>query len=157
MKIFVSSTYEDLSEHRRAVEDSFLISGIQFNAMEHFGSTPRPSITTCLNAVAISDTFVGIVGVRYGESPPHTARSYTEREYRKARAQGMPALMFLIDERNASVPAHYVTRETAVQQDRLKKLKAVILNNHTVTFFKTPEDLARLVLASIIREFGVVS
>ena len=27
---------------------------------------------------------------------------------------------------------------------------------HTVTFFKTPDDLARLVLASLIKELGVI-
>jgi hypothetical protein len=124
--------------------------------MEHFAAGPRPAIRTCLDAVAVSDTFIGILGVRYGGCPPGGVQSYTEREYRLAKSKGMPILMFLIDERNANVPAQYVNMETAEQRDKLKRFKECVLRHHTVTFFKTPEDLARLVLASLIREFGVL-
>ena len=160
MKIFISSTYEDLIEHRNTVESSLSISSINYNAMEHFGSTPRPTIQTCLNTVSASDVFIGILGVRYGGCPPGRKLSYTEREYRLARQLAnssiMPIFMFLIDERNASVPAQYVGLETPQQQERLRLFKEFILRYHTVTFFKTPEDLARLVLASLIRELGVL-
>jgi hypothetical protein len=64
MKVFLSSTYEDLLLHRRIVEDSLSISSIQFNAMEHFGSTPCPPMQTCLKAVDSSDVFIGALGVR---------------------------------------------------------------------------------------------
>lgn len=132
------------------------ISRIDYNAMEHFGSTPRPTIQTCLSAVAASDAFVGVLGVRYGGCPPGGKQSYTAREYRLARQRAIPIFMFLIDERNASVPAQYVSMETPQQQQRLRCLKEFILRQHTVTFFKNPEDLARLVLASLIRELGVL-
>ena len=59
----------------------------------------------------------------------------------------MPIFMFLIDLRNATVPAQYVNMETPQQQDRLQRLRDFILSHHTITFLKTPEDLARLVLA----------
>jgi len=70
MKVFISSTYEDLASHRNMVETSLMISGIPYNAMEHFGSTPRPTIRTCLDSVAASDVFLGIIGVRYGGCLP---------------------------------------------------------------------------------------
>jgi len=155
MRIFLSSTYEDLVVHRRIVEHSFAISGIDYNAMEHFASTPRPPIQTCLNAVRASDVFVGVLGVRYGGSPTGRQRSYTEREYRLAKSLAIPILMFLIDMRNASVPPALISDETPQQQEKLRDLKEFVLRQHTVTFFTTPEDLARLVLASVIREFGV--
>lgn len=142
------------------VESSLSISNVDYNAMEHFGSTPIPTIQTCLDAVSASNVFIGILGVRYGGSPPGRILSYTEREYRLARQLAnenkMPIFMFLIDERNASVPAHYVGLETPQQQERLRHFKGFILRHHTVTYFKTPEDLARLVLASLIRELGVL-
>ena len=156
MKLFLSSTYEDLALHRRAVEDSFAISGIQYNAMEHFGSTPQPPIQTCLNAVDSSDTFIGVLGVRYGGTPPKCCQSYTQREYGRARSNGVPILMFLIDERDATVAPQYVMNETPDQQRRLRALKDFVCKHHTVTFFKNPDDLARLVLASLIREFGAL-
>jgi hypothetical protein len=156
MRVFLSSTYEDLAQHRSAVENSLSISGIPYNAMEHFGSTPRPPIQTCLDAVRASDAFVGILGVRYGGCPPGKVRSYTEREYRCAKQQGMPVFMFLIDGRDASVPAQYVGLETPEEQGRLRAFKGLVLSHHTVTFFTNPHDLARLVLASLIKELGVL-
>jgi len=156
MRIFISSTYEDLADHRTTLEGSLSISAIDYNAMEHFGSTPRPAIQTCLDAVAASDAFVGVLGVRYGGCPPGGKRSYTEREYRLAKSRGMPIFMFLIDGRNASVPAQYVSMESPAHQHRLRRFKEFVARHHTITFYKTPEDLARLVLASLIREFGVL-
>lgn len=155
MRVFVSSTYEDLADHRQAVEQSLALSDIDYNAMEHFASSSSPPLQTCLDAVEQSDVFVGILGVRYGGSPPGGKLSFTEREYRLARSLGMPTLMFLIDERNAAVAPQQITRETPDQQRRLRTLKAFVLRHHTVTFFTTPADLARLVLASIIREIGI--
>lgn len=158
MRVFISSTYEDLALHRSTLETSFAISGIDFNAMEHFGSRPSPPIETCLDAVDASDAFIGIIGVRYGGTPPHGVQSYTEREYRRARRRGpdFPIFMFLIDERDAAVAPRYVGMETMEQQQRLQSLKVFIRNHHTVTFFKNEDDLARLVLASLIRELGVL-
>ena len=156
MRIFISSTYEDLTDHRSTVESSLDISRISYNAMEHFGSNPRPTIQTCLNAVEASNAFVGILGVRYGGSPPGGILSYTEREYRLARQKRIPVFMFLIDERNAVVPAQYVGMETPQQQLKLRCLKEFVLRHNTVTFFKNPDDLARLVLASLIGELGVL-
>lgn len=156
MIVFLSSTYEDLAMHRSTVEDSLAISSIQYNAMEHFGSNPRPPIQTCLNAVDSSDAFIGVLGVRYGGTPPRCRQSYTEREYRRARSTDLPILMFLIDERDAAVAPQYVVNETPDQQRRLRALKDFVCRHHTVTFFKNPDDLARLVLASLIREFGAL-
>ena len=156
MKVFLSSTYQDLDAHRSTVENSFSISDIDYNAMEHFGSTLSPPLQTCLDAVRDSDVFVGVLGVRYGSSPPGRILSFTEREYREARLLGMPILMFLIDMRNALVKPELIQNETAEQQARLVNFKSYVINHHTVTYFTSPEDLARLILASIIKEFGVI-
>jgi len=156
MRVFLSSTYEDLTEHRITVEASFAMSGIDYNAMEHFGSNPRPPIQTCLTALDASDVFVGVLGVRYGGCPRGGLQSYTEREYRHARTRNVPIFMFLIDERNAAVPPQHIIGETPQQQTRLQSFKNFACRHHTVTFFRTPDDLARLVLASLIRELGVL-
>lgn len=155
MRVFVSSTYEDLALHRGKVEDSLAMSGIAYNAMEHFAASSSPTIHTCLQAVGASNVFVGILGVRYGSSPPGCQLSYTEREYKHARSLKIPIMMFLIDMRKASVNPDVIASETHEQHQRLDQFKGFVRKHHTVTFFTTPEDLARLVLASIIREFGV--
>ena len=110
--IFVSSTYQDLAEHRQVLETSLSISGMGFNAMEHFGATPSPPLQTCLDAVEASDIFVGVVGVRYGASPPGGRRSYTEREYRLARSLGKDIFMFLVDMDLAAVAPAFAAQES---------------------------------------------
>jgi hypothetical protein len=156
LKVFLSSTFQDLVEHRSLAEASLATCGIPFNAMEHFGSTPQPPIDTCLAAVDASDVFVGVLGVRYGGSPPGLMRSYTEREYLRALGRGIPVFVFLIDETLAAVAPHHYLSETQDQQLRLQRFKDNVKRKHTVSFFRTPDDLARLILASFIRELGVI-
>jgi len=156
MRVFLSSTYEDLAAHRQSVELSLSISGIPYNAMEHFGAVPTPPLKTCLDVVKASDVFLGVIGVRYGSSPGKAVLSYSEREYRGAKAAKLPILMFLIDMRNAAVAPHFVSGESPEQQRRLAEFKKRAKAGHTVTYFTTPEDLARVVLASLIRQFGVI-
>jgi Domain of unknown function (DUF4062) len=156
MRIFLSSTYEDLIDHRQSVELSLSMSDIPYNAMEHFGSSSTPPVKTCLDAVKASDVFVGIIGVRYGSSPANGVLSYTEREYRTAKKLAIPILMFLIDMTNAFIPARFLNSETPDRQARLARLKNQIQRERTVTFFTTPDNLTCIVLASLIREFGVI-
>ena len=154
MRIFLSSTYEDLKAHRQKVEDSFAISGLDYNAMEHFGSTANPPIQICLQAVEQSDVLIAVLGVRYGSCPPKGKRSFTEREYLHARSHKIPILPFMIDMRNALVVPNLMHNESPEQQRRLDLFKALAEKEHGVTYFTTPADLARLVLASLIRQFG---
>lgn len=154
-RAFVSSTYQDLIAHRQAVESSLALSGIAYNAMEHFGSSSNPPLKTCLEAVEQSELFIGILGVRYGASPPNSKLSFTEREYNHAITLGIPILMFLIDEREAAIAPQFFLGETADQQQRLRALKDKVQKSHTVTYFKNPDDLARVVLASMIRQMGI--
>jgi len=154
MRLFLSSTYEDLKPHREKVENSFAISGLEYNAMEHFGSTANPPIQTCLEAVERSDVLIAVIGVRYGSCPPRCKRSFTEREYRHAKLHNIPILPFMIDMRNARVAPTFMHNESPEQQSRLTSFKALAEREHAVTYFTTPDDLARLVLASLIRQFG---
>jgi hypothetical protein len=156
MRLFLSSTYEDLVVHRQNVENSFAISGLEYNAMEHFGSTAKPPIQTCLEAVEDSDGFIAVLGVRYGSCPPGGRRSFTEREYRHARAHDIPTLVFLIDMRNALVAPNLIHDESPEQQRRLEEFKQFAGAEHGVSYFTTPEDLSRLVLASVIRQFAEI-
>ncbi len=84
MRVFISSTYSDLMDYRGAVINALQLAGLNFEAMEFFTSDPRPPLKVVLERLADCDTYVGILGARYGESPPGRKRSYTELEYRFA-------------------------------------------------------------------------
>ena len=148
-KAFVGSTYDDLKSHRAVVEASLEKSGYEFNGMEHFAAEPRPPLDVCLEAVRRSDVFIGILGVKYGSCPPGQRLSYTEREYRLARALGKPVFMFVIDEQNARIAPQYVETdpEKAARLDRLKKR---VLKYHNVARFTSEDNLAWQILASLM-------
>lgn len=46
MRVFVSSTYRDLVEHRRAVAEALERLGLQLERMEAFGARPRTALAT---------------------------------------------------------------------------------------------------------------
>lgn len=69
MKVFLSSTYNDLTDHRRAAHDALEQLGLQVIWMEAFGARPVDSTTACLNEVEESDLFVGIYAHRYAPIP----------------------------------------------------------------------------------------
>jgi Domain of unknown function (DUF4062) len=70
-------------------------------AMEDYVADDRRPLGRCLDDVADGSIYVGIYAHRYGYIPPHDnpeRRSITELEYRHARANGKPCLIFLLDE-----------------------------------------------------------
>ena len=59
--------------------------------MESFGAQPDPPLDVCLRELRKSDVVVLIVGPRYG-SLLLQGISYTQAEFREARALGIPVL-----------------------------------------------------------------
>jgi len=97
-KVYVSSTFRDLRDCRRAVEEAVRLLGHQDVAMEHYGADPRPPLDKCLRDVEASDVYLGIFGRRYGWVPPGSTQSITEQEYRHAVRSDKEILLFVLDE-----------------------------------------------------------
>lgn len=141
VKVFLSSTWLDLQLEREAVQTALhRLRETKFVGMEYFGSRDESTRRASLDEVDRSDLYIGIFGGRYGSG-------ITEAEYRRARANGLPCLIYVKDE--ASVLPQW--RETDPdKQDRLTKLKEE-LHRHTVSEFKEPEELAAKVTADVHR------
>jgi hypothetical protein len=148
VKIFISSTYEDLKSHRAVLEASLLKSAYQFDGMEHFTADSQPPIEVCLDAVRRSDVFIGILGMRYGSCPRGNRLSYTEREYRLAYTLKKPIFMFLIDEQKATIVPRDIENDRN-KAEKLQVLKERVLKRHNVARFTTDDNLAWQVLASL--------
>jgi hypothetical protein len=153
-KVFLSSTWMDLKEHRRAVVDALERlrhqgRDVQWLGMEAFGARDELPADACLQFVEQADVYVGIFGVRYGSRDPRSGLSMTEAEYRHAVELGRPRLLFIVDEENALVrPAHF-ERDMESQQFLLR-LKADARRERVVDFFTTPEDLAGKVVIALL-------
>ena len=99
--IYISSTYEDLKDHREAVYRALRRLGHDVHAMEDYVATDARPLDKCLGDVAAADVYLGIFAWRYGFVPNKDnpqGQSITEREYRHAVERGKPCLIFLLHE-----------------------------------------------------------
>ena len=101
--VFISSTGEDLKEHREQAARAASASGFSPRMMEYFpASGQMPSLPACLKMVEQAEVVVVIVAHRYGwvpDDPPNPdAKSITWLECEHAwQVTGKEVLAFLVD------------------------------------------------------------
>ena len=149
-KIYISSTYRDLAEHREAVYDALRQMRHDVVSMEDYTATSKPPLEKCLEDVAACDIYVGIFAWRYGYRPPGREESITELEYRQAEQSDVDRLVFLLEE-SAAWP------EESVDDDRtaIERLRSELQSRHVVAFFSSAEELATdasVAVANLTRE-----
>jgi hypothetical protein len=139
-KVFISSTFEDLIPEREKVIYVLNRLHLFYNAMEFFGARTDKSLETCLMEIKQSDIYIGILGHKYGSKINKLGISYTEFEYNEATKLELPRLIYMKDPNIPILPTHIESNpENAILlNDFVKKLKT----NHTIAYFKSPEDLA---------------
>jgi Domain of unknown function (DUF4062) len=144
MKIFISSTFEDLKEHRKAVEKILNRSREQFVGMEHFGSRPSEPKEVCFNEVEQCEFFIGIYAHRYGYIPNGDDASITEQEFDYAVKLQRPCYCYIIDD-NHPWPPMLIENNPS-----LKKFKAKV-SEFVRSKFTTPDNLAKQIVADLKR------
>jgi|GEM_PF-817708 len=93
MKIYLSSTLDDLRDYRAGVMDALRKDG--HVVVDSYLATPQPTLQQCVDDVRGCDIYVGVFAWRYGWLPPGQSQSITELEYRAALDAGKPRLIFL--------------------------------------------------------------
>jgi hypothetical protein len=88
MKVFISSTYEDLKQYRLAAIE--IVNRYQCIplAMEFFMANPGEPKEVCDNEIKKCDVFVGIYAHRYGFIPDNETKFITQLEYELAKNLG---------------------------------------------------------------------
>lgn len=167
LRVLISSTAIDLTDHRESVADAILRLEHLPIAMEHFGAVARPPLDVCRDKVLGSDVVVVMIAHRYGWVPSEEhggdgRKSITWYEVEIALAKGIPVLAFLVDEnhpwslpkeqdllKDADTPEKMVRVGENVQA--LKEFQAFLKSGAGLTcdFFTTPDDLAKRVVASL--------
>lgn len=154
--IFVGSTYEDVKKYRTAVRETLHRLETIVRGMEYFGSKPGSPKEECLKAVRNCSVYVGIFAMRYGSIDEETGKSMTHIEYDEAQLLRLPTLIYLIDEDKQPVIPKFV--DIGESARKLVDLKAELKRRFTVSFFTTPEDLAKRVsqdLPPVLENIGV--
>ena len=86
-RIFVSSTYVDLIEYRKAAEKAINDQRQKYEGMEYMGAMAEEPTQACLDLVEKCDLFIGIYAWRYGYIPKSSDISITEEEYQEKKVK----------------------------------------------------------------------
>jgi hypothetical protein len=145
--VFVSSTFDDLADHRDAViaalQDTLLP-----NAMEFKGARSGTPLSNCLHWVRDSDVYLGIVGMRYGSIHTPTGRSFIELEYDEAVRLQLPRLVYLIDEDRHPIAPRLMDRDDKAV--RLDAFKSRLRQDNIVATFTSIENLTYQVVRDLL-------
>jgi uncharacterized protein DUF4062 len=172
MRIFVSSTFEDLREHRSAAIRVLRQLGHEVLAMEDLVAASAAPLVKVIEMIDRSDAYVGIFAWRYGYVPgrdsspaPQThappvkdakwgETSITHYEYLRALERQLPVMAFLLDERCAWPPQlidgfDTTNPEAPKNADRIRALRLELQQQKIVSWFTTPADLEARVSAAV--------
>ena len=159
LKVYISSTYEDLKEYRSIVYDTLRQWRKDVIAMEDYTAADKRPLQKCLEDVASSDIYVGIFAWRYGYIPNDNNKdnnpnnlSITELEYRKAKEKEIPCLIFLLDKDEWSLRFSDGTPQSGTKGDDINRLRNELKKNHSISFFKSPDELAKQVSIAVANE-----
>jgi len=143
-KIYISSTFEDLKDHREAVYKTLRQWGHDVIAMEDDVASDARPLDQCLENVLRSDVYIGLFAWRYGYVPPGQEKSITQLEYECARQAEKTCLIFLLHE-----DADWKIKFMDADRTQIEEFKRKLQTDHVVQFFKTVEDLKAKVSASL--------
>lgn len=166
MRIFVSSSFSDLVEHRTAAIRVLRQLGHEVLAMEDMVAGATAPLPKVMEMVDRAEAYVGIFAWRYGYVPPvippglvmngavpgHT--SITEYEYLRAKQRKLPIMAFLLDERTPWNPLlvdgfDRSRTDAPGNAEDIRKLRNELQQERVVSWFTTPSDLEARVSAAV--------
>ncbi len=158
MRIYLSSTYEDLEEYRRTVYTALRKAGHEVFAMEEYVACDERPLDKCLNDVAKTDLYVGLFAFRYGYVPPaghenKDSLSITELEYRSAANNpSIRCITYVLDE---SVPWPNIYKDSWTGKNEtgqsIERLREYLCTETLTPSFTSPHQLASEVQAAVSR------
>lgn len=151
-QVFVSSTFTDLAAERAEVIQAIWELDCIPTGMEAFVASNEGQWEVIKRVIDECDYYVLIVGGRYGSVTPEGI-SYTEKEYRYAKKQGLPVLAFVHGDPD-NIPVGKSEKDPALQA-RLDSFRADVMVEHPIRRWTTAAELGGLVSRSLVREIKV--
>lgn len=154
-QIFISSTYKDLKDERRKVQDTIL-SMYQFPiGMEMFSAGHEEQWEIIQETIDSSDYYVLIIGHKYGsiiEKGEYAGNSFTQKEFRYALNKKIPILAFLIDDNVAVTPDRM--ENDVDKRKKLEEFKNEVKDGRMVEWWTSIEDLASKVSIALTKQIN---
>ena len=160
-KVYISSTYRDLAEHRLKVLEFFHKKTMQqyFDvvSMEGYVANDIEPRLECIDDVKNCSVYILILAKRYGYIPPELAInpeqiSITELEYNAAVASSKPILVFFCDETVAFEDDNDEAKKAKLKQFKQKVQSTKMM--HPIGFTNS-YHLALQVAESIINRYSL--
>ena len=146
-QVFVSSTFIDLHEERKAVTWEVLKAGHIPVGMENFSAYDDRGWKVINRTLETTDYYVLILAGRYGSIDESIGTSWTEREYRRATELGIPVLAFVREKK--CIPGDQV--DTDEKAKKLADLISDVGNMRLREMWTTADDLRSKVGMALLK------
>lgn len=150
-QVFVSSTYEDLKEERKAISQALLECDCIPAGMELFPASNKKSWDIIKKVIDDSDYYLLVIAGKYGSTTRDENNriiSYTEKEYNYACSINKPIIAFIHSDIGNIVSSK--VEETKVGKQRLERFKNRIKNSQMqVAFWRDVGTLVSAIKDSI--------
>lgn len=146
-QVFVSSTYRDLVDERKAVIHALLELDCIPAGMELFPAADEDAWTLIKEVIDGCDYYVLILAGKYGSTHPDGV-GYTEMEFDYAVGVGKPIIVFLHENPESLSAAD--SEKTEAMQTKLNAFREKAQTKHC-KYWSTPEDLGGKVSRSLIQ------
>jgi hypothetical protein len=144
-QIFISSTFRDLQEERKAVTWALLSARHIPAGMENFTPSDDRGWKTILSVIDKSDYYILILAGQYG-SLDTDGLSWTEREYDYAVLKKIPVLAFIREK--SHIPASLFDTDLDISRKR-DEFHSKVMNKHLCGKWQKHEDLVSLVTRAL--------
>ena len=142
--VFLSSTFEDMKEYRKAIIDRIIKRRIVPICMENWGANANKVTSVITDEVKKADIYLGIFGTRYGYVDENTNMSMTEIEYREALASNKPILVYIAKNAKDDIT-------TGDNSQKMLELLTEIEKERIVYYFNSIDQLGEQVFADLER------
>jgi len=163
MKVFLSSTAQDLKAYRQVADDTILRLFQQAVVMERFGPLPGDPVSECERKARECDVLVCVVAHRYGFVPDKGKGSITQREVEAAYEAGRTVLAWIVavdypwperKEQDLLTDPAILADQTRISEvteniQSLLGFKAWLRKKFVSEEFTTPEDLGRKIAIAL--------
>lgn len=151
-QVFISSTFKDLEDERKAIMEAILELDCFPAGMEMFPASDDEQFEYIKRVIDESDYYVLVVAGRYG-SEAEDGKSYTEKEFEYALEKGMPVLVFVSEDIDNILVSK--TDNDEKKKKKLIKFRNRVIDDRLARMWKNSDDLKFKVHSSLSKEFKV--
>lgn len=152
LKVFISSTYEDMKNERDIAFQALLKNGNIIGGMELFTGDNIEKFEVIKTDIDDSDIFILILGGRYGTICKETNKSFIHMEYEYAKSIGIPTGVIIISDKllmqkkqQAYSEGKIYYNEGSEKYDKFSK----IVSSKMVSYYSNENELSLNIITTI--------